>query len=92
MLCEFSYLIFPKVLPVPEDSFMVAVFKPEKATPDRDGKLQNQVTVVGMALPTAKNVRFDIKGRWERSSYGRGVRLSGLNHTQRLVRHSAGQW
>lgn len=70
MLCTFEYLKHPQTMPVPEGSYMVAIFKPEKKVPDQDGNLQKWITVVGMNLPTAKKVKFDIQGRWECSGYG----------------------
>lgn len=68
MICQFKRLIYPRSQPVEDGSYMVALYKPCESIRDSAGNIVSEVKAVGYCLPTADNLRYDFKGRWNRNA------------------------
>lgn len=68
MLCQFKRLIYPRSIPAGNSSYMIAVYKPCEAIQDSLGNLLSEFKAVGYCLPTAENLRYNMKGHWSRSA------------------------
>lgn len=69
MLCQFERLIFPQS---PQnlglDSYMIAAYRPCEKVLDIEGNLISQFKAVGYGLPISGNLRYEMKGRWNRTN------------------------
>lgn len=71
MLCSYERVIYPQSLSDPNPTgFMVAVYTPHEKILDSSGQALRQVKAVGYFLPTAKGIRYELQGRWERGKHG----------------------
>lgn len=71
MLCSFERVIYPQSVSDPNPTgFMVAVYTPHEKILDSSGQALRQIKAVGYFLPTAKGIRYDMQGRWERGKHG----------------------
>lgn len=71
MLCSYDRVIYPQSLSDPNPTgFMVAVYTPHEKILDSSGQALRQVKAVGYFLPTAKGIRYEMQGRWERGKHG----------------------
>ena len=71
MLCSYERVIYPQSLSDPNPTgFMVAVYTPHEKILDSSGQALRQVKAVGYFLPTAKGIRYEMQGRWERGKHG----------------------
>ena len=79
MLCQFEKLLYPKDRrSVAPSDYMIALYRPCEAVLDSTGKQLGQIKVVGVCLPTAMHIRYDMDGRWERNpQYGLQFALTG---------------
>ena len=79
MLCQFEKLLYPKdPRSVAPSDYMIALYRPCEAVLDSTGKQLGQIKVVGVCLPTAMHIRYDMDGRWERNpQYGLQFALTG---------------
>ena len=68
LLCQFKRLIYPRSIPAGNSSYMIAVYKPCEAIQDSLGNLLSEFKAVGYCLPTAENLRYNMKGHWSRSA------------------------
>ena len=68
MICQFKKLIFPRSVAAASDSYMIALYKPCESIVDSAGHSISEVKAVGYCLPTASNVKYDIKGKWNKST------------------------
>lgn len=69
MLCQFERLLYPKDARVAEmGGYMIALYRPCEKIPDGMGNNMQQVKVVGYCLPIASNLRYDMRGRWNKDS------------------------
>ncbi len=69
MLCSFERLIYPQS---PQnlgiDSYMVAAYRPCEKIYDIEGKIITSIKAVGYGLPVSGNLKYEIKGHWNRNS------------------------
>ena len=71
MLCSYERVIYPQSLSDPNPTgFMVAVYTPHEKILDSSGQALRQVKAVGYFLPTAKGIRYEMQGHWERGKHG----------------------
>ena len=79
MLCQFEKLLYPKdPRSVAPSDYMIALYRPCETVLDSAGKQLGQIKVVGVCLPTAMHIRYDMDGRWERNpQYGLQFALTG---------------
>lgn len=79
MLCQFEKLLYPKdPRSVAPSDYMIALYRPCEAVLDSTGKQLGQIKVVGVCLPTAMHIRYDMDGRLERNpQYGLQFALTG---------------
>lgn len=68
MICQFKRLIYPRSIASADGSYMIALYKPCEVIKDAGGQLVSEVKAVGYCLPTADNLRYDIKGRWSKNT------------------------
>lgn len=69
MLCQFERLVYPQnVRGVDPSSYMVAVYRPCEKIKDHAGNVLVQVKAVGYGLPTASNLRYEMRGRWSKNA------------------------
>ena len=68
MICQFKRLIYPRSLSVGDASYMIALYKPCEKLYDSAGNQVAEVKAVGYCLPTADNLRYNLKGQWSRNS------------------------
>lgn len=68
MICQFKKLIYPRTLSTGDASYMIAVYRPCEKVYDSAGKQISEVKAVGYCLPTADNLRYDLKGHWSRNA------------------------
>ena len=68
MICQFKKLIYPRDAALADGSYMIALYRPCEQIKDAGGRLVSEVKAVGYCLPTADNLRYDIKGRWSKST------------------------
>lgn len=71
MICSYERVIYPQSLSDPNPSgFMVAIYTPHERILDSTGQALRTVKAVGYCLPTAKGIRYDIRGHWEHGKHG----------------------
>lgn len=69
MLCQFDKLLYPSDAKLLEmGSYMVALYRPCEKILDSSGNKMQQVKAVGYCLPVSANVRYDMRGRWNRNA------------------------
>ena len=68
MICQFKRLIYPKTITVDDTSYMIVLYHPCEKVVDAAGNLVSEIKAVGYCLPTADNLRYDIRGRWSRNA------------------------
>ena len=68
MICQFKRLIYPKVVTAGDASYMIALYRPCEKVMDAAGNVVSEIKAVGYCLPTADNLRYDMRGRWSRSA------------------------
>ena len=68
MICQFKRLIYPKAVTVGDASYMIALYRPCEKVMDAAGNVVSEIKAVGYCLPTADNLRYDMRGRWSRSA------------------------
>ena len=68
MICQFKRLIYPKTVTVDDTSYMIVLYHPCEKVVDAAGNLVSEIKAVGYCLPTADNLRYDIRGRWSRNA------------------------
>jgi len=68
LICQFKRLIYPRSIASADGSYMIALYKPCEVIKDAGGQLVSEVKAVGYCLPTADNLRYDIKGRWSKNT------------------------
>ena len=67
MLCQFERLLYPSdAKAVNAGSYMVAVYKPCESIMDGKGNTLSRIKAVGYGLPLSAQLRYDMKGRWNR--------------------------
>lgn len=80
MICQFKRLIYPKTITAADGSYMIALYRPCETVKDASGYPIAEVKAVGYCLPTADNLRFDMRGRWSRNSkHGVQFEVEGYN-------------
>lgn len=68
MLCQFEKLIYPSnIAAVGINSYMIALYRPCEKILDTSGNRVTQVKAVGYCLPTADNLRYEIRGHWSKN-------------------------
>ena len=70
MLCQFDAIIFPKNPSASHDGYMVVAYHTCKPTRNAEGQIINSFRAVGYCLPTAKDITYNMEGKWERDKYG----------------------
>lgn len=68
MICQFKRLIYPKAVTAGDASYMIALYRPCEKVMDAAGNVVSEIKAVGYCLPTADNLRYDMRGRWIRSA------------------------
>lgn len=68
MICQFKRLIYPKAVTAGDASYMIALYRPCEKVMDAAGNVVSEIKAVGYCLPTADNLRYDMRGRWSRSA------------------------
>lgn len=68
MICQFKRLIYPRSQPADEFSYRIALYQPCEPLLDSTGHRISEFKAVGYCLPTAENLRYDLKGRWSRNA------------------------
>ena len=68
MICQFKRLIYPKTVTAGDASYMIALYRPCEKVMDAAGNVVSEIKAVGYCLPTADNLRYDMRGRWSRSA------------------------
>jgi len=69
MLCQFERLIYPAGLKVGDaTNYMVAVYNPCERVVDGSGNPVFQIKAVGYCLPLSTKIKYDMKGKWSKSS------------------------
>ena len=69
MLCQFERLVYPRNISSAETgSYMVAVYRPCERVLDGTGHSISQVKAVGYCLPISRHLRYDMQGKWTRST------------------------
>ena len=68
MICQFKRLIYPKAVTAGDASYMIALYRPCEKVMDAAGNVLSEIKAVGYCLPTADNLRYDMRGRWSRSA------------------------
>ncbi len=72
MLCTFERLLYPQTVQnLAADSFMIAIYRAAEKIPHSDMKDAYEIKAVGYNLPVSDKLRYDLKGRWGKSKYGR---------------------
>jgi exodeoxyribonuclease V alpha subunit len=61
-------LIYPKTIAAAESNYTIALYHPCEKIKDAAGNLISEVKAVGYCLPTADNLRYEMKGRWSRNA------------------------
>lgn len=68
MLCQFERVIYPSsVSAIDITSFMIALYRPCENIKDSSGNIITQVKAVGYCLPTADNMRYEMRGHWSKN-------------------------
>ena len=69
MLCQFERMIYPSdVRAVDLTSFMIALYRPCESIKDSSGNNITQVKAIGYCLPTADNLRYEMRGHWSKNA------------------------
>ena len=68
LICQFKRLIYPHSLPAGDAGYMIALYKPCEKLYDSAGRLVAEVKAVGYCLPTADNLKYDLKGQGSRNA------------------------
>lgn len=68
MICQFKKLIYPKTVTANGASYMIALYRPCEKILDAAGNAIPEIKAVGYCLPTADNLRYDMRGRWSRNA------------------------
>lgn len=68
MICQFKRLIYPKAVTAGDASYMIALYRPCEKVMDAAGNVVSEIKAVGYCLPTADNLRYDMRGHWSRSA------------------------
>lgn len=68
MICQFKRLIYPRSLSAGEAGYMIALYEPCEKLYDSAGNQVMEVKAVGYCLPTADNLRYNLKGQWSRNA------------------------
>lgn len=68
LICQFKRLIYPKAVTAGDASYMIALYRPCEKVMDAAGNVVSEIKAVGYCLPTADNLRYDMRGRWSRSA------------------------
>lgn len=65
MLCQFERVIYPSNVSATDISgFMIALYRSCESIKDSSGNLITQFKAVGYCLPTADNLRYEMRGHW----------------------------
>lgn len=68
LLCQFERVIYPSnVSAMDITSFMIALYRPCENIKDSSGNTITQVKAVGYCLPTADNMRYEMRGHWSKN-------------------------
>lgn len=72
MLCQFEKMIYPSGTGAADAaSFMIALYRPCEKLKDSSGNTITQIKAVGYCLPTAGNMRYEMRGHWRKDpKYG----------------------
>lgn len=72
LLCQFEKMIYPSGTgAVDAASFMIALYRPCEKLKDSSGNTITQIKAVGYCLPTASNMRYEMRGHWRKDpKYG----------------------
>lgn len=85
MICQFERIIYPPG-EAEQGCYMVALYQPCGKIRDTAGNRVTQIKAVGYCLPTAKNLRYDIKGHWSKSpKHGLQFEVEGYDE---VIAHS----
>lgn len=80
MICQFKRLIYPKAVTAGDASYMIALYRPCEKVMDAAGNVVSEIKAVGYCLPTADNLRYDMRGRWSRSAkHGIQLEVEGFD-------------
>lgn len=68
MLCQFERVIYPSNVSATDISgFMIALYRSCESIKDSSGNLITQFKAVGYCLPTADNLRYEMRGHWSKN-------------------------
>lgn len=68
LLCQFERVIYPSnVSAMDIASFMIALYRPCENIKDSSGNTITQIKAVGYCLPTADNMRYEMRGHWSKN-------------------------
>ena len=68
MLCQFERVIYPSnVTAIDISGFMISVYRPCERIKDSFGNMITQFKAVGYCLPTANNMRYEMRGHWSKN-------------------------
>lgn len=72
LLCKFEKMIYPPSIDqVDISSYMIALYRPCEKLRDSNGNAITQIKATGYCLPTAKNLRYEMRGHWRKDpKYG----------------------
>lgn len=72
LLCQFEKMIYPSRTGAADAaSFMIALYRPCEKLKDSSGNTITQIKAVGYCLPTAGNMRYEMRGHWRKDpKYG----------------------
>lgn len=72
LLCQFEKMIYPSGTGAADaTSFMIALYRPCEKLKDSSGNTITQIKAVGYCLPTASNMRYEMRGHWRKDpKYG----------------------
>lgn len=72
LLCQFEKMIYPSGTGAADAaSFMIALYRPCEKLKDSSGNTITQIKAVGYCLPTAGNMRYEMRGHWRKDpKYG----------------------
>lgn len=93
MLCQFERLLYPPdAKSVNAGSYMVAVYKPCESIIDGKGNMLSRVKAVGYGLPLSAQLRYDMKGQWNKDpKFGicilRRRHKKGYGHITKIIRN-----
>ena len=67
LLCQFEKMIYPSGTGAADaTSFMIALYRPCEKLKDSSGNTITQIKAVGYCLPTASNMRYEMRGHWRK--------------------------